>query len=90
MMRLRCPFCGLRDYDEFAYGGDASVQRPADPDSVDDATWTAYVYVRANPRGAHRERWQHVAGCRRWIVVCRDTLTHELIEDGALPPSRSP
>ena len=29
MLRLNCPFCGLRDHHEFAYLEDASVQMPS-------------------------------------------------------------
>jgi len=24
------------------------------------------------------EYWQHVAGCRRWLRIRRDTVTHEI------------
>ncbi len=41
--------------------------------------WHAYVYLRDNPAGPHRELWQHVAGCRAWLVVTRDTRTHEVL-----------
>jgi heterotetrameric sarcosine oxidase delta subunit len=78
MMRIPCPHCGLRDEDEFVYGGDATLERPAEPESLDDAQWTAYLYLRDNPRGAHREHWFHRYGCRRWTVVERDTLTHAI------------
>ena len=77
MLRIKCPVCGLRDETEFSYGGDATVVRPAhDETSVD--VWHAYVFLRDNPRGAHREYWQHVQGCRQWLVVERDTLTHKI------------
>jgi methylglutamate dehydrogenase subunit B len=75
MLRLDCPFCGVRDHDEFRYGGDASVARPAHDDADPDA-WYRYIYVRTNPKGAHREYWQHVMGCRQWLIVERDTATH--------------
>ena len=78
MMRIPCPHCGLRDEDEFAYGGDATLARPADPEALTDAEWTAYLYMRDNPRGAHREHWFHRYGCRRWITIERDTLTHRI------------
>ena len=45
-------------------------------DSLD--AWTDYVYLRDNPRGPHREYWQHVHGCREWVIVARDTLSHEV------------
>jgi len=73
-MRIPCPWCGERDAGEFVYGGDAGLRRPADDAPMQD--WVDYVFYRDNPRGAHREHWQHVQGCRAWIVVERDTLTH--------------
>jgi sarcosine oxidase subunit delta len=74
-MRLTCPFCGDRDVQEFTYLGDATVQRPAD-----DAreAFHAYVFLRDNPAGLHREHWHHSHGCRSWLVVTRDTRTHEV------------
>jgi len=77
MLRIPCPFCGERDHHEFTYGGDASVTRPAYDDRSLDA-WYRYVFVRTNPNGRHQEFWQHVGGCRAWIVVERDTRTHEI------------
>jgi methylglutamate dehydrogenase subunit B len=77
MLRIACPWCGPRDHDEFRYGGDASVRRPAH-DDADPEAWYRYVYVRANPRGPHKEYWQHVMGCRQWLVVERDTATHAI------------
>lgn len=73
-MRIPCPWCGERDAGEFVYGGDAGPRRPADDAPLQD--WVDYVFYRDNPRGPHREYWQHVQGCRAWIVVERDTLTH--------------
>ena len=89
MLLIECPHCGPRAETEFNYLGDASVRRPQDPDAVSLAKWCDYVYLRDNPRGPLREWWQHVAGCRRWITVHRDTLTHQMLdarpgaEDGA-------
>jgi|SRR5690625_1482145 len=73
-MRLPCPWCGERDLTEFAYGGDATLRRPADDAPL--AAWVDYVYFRDNPRGCHLEHWQHLQGCRAWLVLERDTLTH--------------
>lgn len=64
---------------EYTYAGDATVRRPADPAAATDAEWEAYVFMRDNPCGAHDELWQHTAGCRQWIAVRRDTLTHEIL-----------
>ncbi len=73
---ITCPHCGCRPKEEFAIRGDASVQRPR-PDAEASA-WYEYVYVRNNPRGRYREFWHHAAGCRRWLIVERDTSTHEV------------
>ena len=77
-MRISCPYCGDRDQGEFVYLGDATVQRP-DPAARDAApAFHGYVYVRENPAGWHREYWYHEMGCRSWLVVERNTLTHEI------------
>ena len=76
MLRIQCPFCGERDHSEFTYGGDATIAHP--PLDAPMEAWIDAVYVRANPKGPHRERWHHSDGCRLWLVVERDTLTHEI------------
>ncbi len=73
-MLIECPVCGRRSLSEFTYGGDASLARPALSASAE--AWFEAVYMRKNPRGPHREYWQHVAGCRHWLVVERNTATH--------------
>jgi sarcosine oxidase subunit delta len=75
-MRIPCPFCGERGNEEFAYRGDATVRRPAEHGPEARAAWVDYVYIRDNPAGPHRELWQHVHGCRSWLVVTRDVRTH--------------
>ncbi|MEQ8346009.1 MAG: sarcosine oxidase subunit delta [Sneathiellaceae bacterium] len=75
-MRIPCPVCGARSVGEFTYGGDAGVVRP-DLEASAEA-WQAAVYARDNPRGAHREYWQHSGGCRAWLLLERDTLTHAI------------
>jgi len=76
-MRLTCPWCGTRDVEEFIFGGDASLKRPK-LGETDRKSWLAFVFERRNPKGAHREYWQHEKGCRHWLVVERDTVTHEI------------
>jgi len=86
-MRLPCPFCGPRDAREFTYLGDATLRRP-DPAAEDAmAAFHDYVYLRDNPAGAHREYWQHVLGCRSWLVVTRDTRTHAVVGAELADPS---
>ncbi len=77
MLRLPCPLCGLRDETEFSYGGDATRTRPPLSETAAEP-WLDYVFLRDNPRGPHREYWQHLQGCRQWVVVERDTLTHAI------------
>ncbi len=84
-MLIPCPVCGDRDHGEFTYGGDAKVQRPNIADRNAEH-WAAYVYDRANPRGAHLEYWHHVHGCRLWMTVRRDTQTHEVGEARLVGP----
>jgi methylglutamate dehydrogenase subunit B len=79
-MRINCPFCGERSNDEFSYLGDASVVRP-DPSAagVTEAFY-AFAYERRNVAGPTQELWYHAAGCHAWLVVTRDTRTHEILE----------
>jgi sarcosine oxidase subunit delta len=79
-MRIPCPWCGPRLLNEFTYGGDASKTRPNNPDSASLDTWMDYVYLRKNPAGRHTEYWHHSSGCRSWLVVTRDTISHEITE----------
>ena len=73
MQQFPCPWCGHRAEGEFRYAGDA-VDRP--DRTVDDKAWAQYLYFRRNAKGAARELWIHGAGCGRWIVLSRDTVTH--------------
>ncbi|MGE3143577.1 MAG: sarcosine oxidase subunit delta [Hyphomonadaceae bacterium] len=74
-MRIPCPFCGERDGAEFACRGEAR-RAPALADGVE--AHFDYLYQRENPRGRVREFWRHEQGCRAWLVVERDTRTHEI------------
>ncbi|MCE2563237.1 sarcosine oxidase subunit delta [Komagataeibacter sp. FNDCF1] len=75
-MRLNCPCCGPRGLEEFIYRGDATVRRP-DP-AASAREWVDYTYMRDNPDGWHHELWYHAAGCHCWLVVRRNTRTHEI------------
>lgn len=78
MLRIPCPFCGLRDHAEFTYEGDATVVYPEL--DAPEADWFEAVFLRENPRGAHREYWRHHGGCGAFLVVERDTMTHVIGE----------
>ena len=77
MLLIPCPHCGPRNETEFDYGGQAGVAYPVDPDSLSDAEWVEYLFLRDNPRGRWLERWVHSVGCRRWFDIERDTFTNE-------------
>lgn len=76
MIRIPCPFCGLRDHAEFTYGGDGSITYPALDAPASD--WHDAVFLRENIRGRQTETWHHANGCRMWLLVERDTMTHEI------------
>lgn len=88
MLLITCPNCGPRPELEFAYGGEAHIARPADPMSLDDETWAAFLYMRANPKGAHAERWRHVHGCGRFFNVLRDTVSDAVLSTYAIGTPR--
>ena len=78
-MILNHPLLGPRDAQEFTYLGDASL--------IDRPNWQAedaaeqfynYQYLRNNPAGEHRELWFHEGGDRSWLVVTRNTVSHEI------------
>lgn len=78
MLLIPCPFCGPRDEIEFRCGGQSHIVRPGPAEAVTDQAWADYLFSRDNPRGVHFERWVHVAGCRTWFNIARDTATHEV------------
>ncbi|MGR3468175.1 MAG: sarcosine oxidase subunit delta [Shimia sp.] len=75
-MRFRCPLCGERDRREFYYAG-VALERPA-PDAG-EAAWEDYVHLRENPAGVTRDLWEHSQGCGAWLVIERNTVTHEVL-----------
>ena len=77
-MRLPCPVCGERDIREFTYKGAAvAIDRPAADEP--DAAWDNYMHLRENPAGETKDLWYHGAGCTAWLVVTRNTVTHEVL-----------
>jgi sarcosine oxidase subunit delta len=77
-MRIKCPLCGERDMREFHYRGASDyMHRPAG-DAAPEA-WDAYLHLRDNPAGPLDELWSHDFGCRAWVLVTRNTVTHEIL-----------
>ena len=80
MLLIRCPYCAMeRPEIEFRYAGEAHISRPADSSALSDQAWADYLYMRANPKGPHFERWHHVHGCARFFNVCRHTVTDKIL-----------
>lgn len=93
MLIIHCPWCGPRSQTEFAYGGEAHIARPLNPETLSDAEWADYVFMRKNPKGRHLEQWGHAMGCRRWFNVERDTATYAIkgsYKMGEEPPGDQP
>ena len=79
-MLIPHPLLGPRDAQEFVYLGDAALLDRPDPAAEGaEAAFCDHVYLRDNPAGVHRELWFHEHGDRSWLVVERDTLTHEIL-----------
>jgi heterotetrameric sarcosine oxidase delta subunit len=79
MLLITCPWCGPRDETEFRYGGQAGVAYPWNASGINDQEWANLLLMRDNPKGPWSERWVHAAGCRRWFVLRRNTLTNEFL-----------
>ena len=82
MLNITCPFCGERNESEFIHGGALKPRRSETPQELDDDAWIDYLTVPPNPIGPLDERWWHVRGCGKWFTVCRDTLTHQILQPG--------
>lgn len=79
-MIIHHPILGPRDAQEFVYLGDASLIRRPDGLSAGVEAFHDYLYTRDNPAGTHRELWYHEQGDRSWLVVTRNTLTHDILK----------
>jgi sarcosine oxidase, subunit delta len=75
MLLIRCPYCQAeRPEIEFRNAGAAHLVRPEDPAGASDAEWSAFLYLRDNPRGVIAERWFHAHGCGRYFNALRETV----------------
>jgi sarcosine oxidase subunit delta len=78
-MIINHPLLGPRDAAEFVYLGDAELINRPDPEVPNaDNKFYEYMYLRDNPAGEHRELWYHEQGDRSWLVVTRNTISHEI------------
>ena len=74
-MIINHPLLGPRDFD---VGDAALIDRPDGMAEDALARFHDYLYLRDNPAGEYRELWYHEQGDRSWLVVTRNTLTHEI------------
>ncbi len=80
-MIIEHPLLGPRDSSEFVYLGDASlINRPKWDEEKSEDRFYEYLYLRKNIAGIHNELWFHQQGDRSWLVISRNTLTHEIIK----------
>lgn len=80
MLMIKCPHCGPRDQTEFTSAGEGDRPRPNDGGaSLTDEDWAAFLFMRRNPKGPHRERWYHAVGCRKYFTTTRSTVNHEIL-----------
>ena len=81
---LPCPNCGLRDVNEFAYGGELTTRPPVNGAARPDVRELgSYLYFRRNVAGVQREWWFHRLGCELWFQAARDTRTNEVLRTAA-------
>ena len=79
-MIIEHPLLGPRDSQEFVYLGDAGLlDRPDWQAGNAEDVFFDYQYIRDNPAGTHRELWYHEMGDRSWLIVTRDTVSHEIL-----------
>lgn len=79
-MIINHPVLGPRDAQEFTYLGDETlISRPDWQAENAEQQFYEYLYLRTNSPGEHRELWYHEQGDRSWLVVTRNTTTHEII-----------
>ena len=81
-MKIDCPYCGSRDSEEFAIQGEVASPRPSTQTAgaADIAAFHSYVHLRANDFGLTKEYWYHANGCRRLLIVSRDTRNHAILD----------
>jgi sarcosine oxidase delta subunit len=69
--RLVCPFCGPRELREFVF----HKTLPSAPGSA-----FARCYERVDRADISVEHWQHLEGCRGWLLVRRNPSTGAVLE----------
>ena len=60
--------------------GDAKLMNRPSWRSKNTVEFIEYGCARKNPAGIHKELWYHEQGDRSWLVVTRNTVTHEILK----------
>ena len=76
MNQLHCPFCGARELHEFEF---RKTRANADSSAF------SKVYLRVDSVNLSVEYWQHVHGCRSWLLVQRNPSTGAVLGVDMLP-----
>ena len=76
MNQLHCPFCGARELHEFEFRKTRA--------NVDSSEFSQ-VYLRVDSLQSSVEYWQHVQGCRAWLLVQRNPSTGAVLDVEMLP-----
>jgi sarcosine oxidase subunit delta len=76
MNQLHCPFCGARELHEFEFRKTRA--------NVDSSAFSK-VYLRVDSVDLSVEYWQHVHGCRSWLLVQRNPSTGAILGVEMLP-----
>jgi methylglutamate dehydrogenase subunit B len=66
MNQLQCPFCGARELQEFEFRKTRANVATSE---------FSKVYLRVDSVDLSVEYWQHVQGCRAWLLVQRNPST---------------
>ena len=72
MTRLICPFCGPRALREFVF-------HKTLPGTEQGSAYER-TYERTASLVQSTEHWQHVEGCRGWLLVSRNPSTGQVLE----------
>jgi sarcosine oxidase subunit delta len=87
MYLIHCPHCGPRAQIEFSY--ERTMDSLVDPAAPSDEAIRT-LFTRANPMGRDDELWRHTFGCRAWLVLTRNRVTHVIEQVRAMGPEALP
>jgi sarcosine oxidase subunit delta len=75
MNQLHCPFCGARELHEFEFRNTRAKVTTSE---------FSKVYLRVDSTDLSVEYWQHVQGCRAWLLVERNPSTGAVLSVAAV------